>query len=472
MVGGGIAGLAAAWELGRLMPSADVLVLEGAPAVGGKLRVAQVAGIQVDVGAEALLARRPEGIELIAEAGLAPSRIDPLTTTARLRAGGRLVPLPARTLLGIPADVDAVRASGALTDAAVARIDAEPTREPLDPLVGDVSVGALARDRLGNEVTDRLVEPLLGGVYAGRADDLSLRATMPALADRLARVGGSLVRAAQAVTDAGPHDPGAGPVFTSLSGGLGTLPGALARGGRFEVRTSSVVRSVARGDAGFTLECGSAAEPELVRVDAVVLATPASKAGQLLRSVAPAAATELSAIEAASVAIVTLAYRDVVAPAGSGLLVAAREGFTVKAVTMSSQKWPVPTEGLLVLRASVGRAGDVAALQREDAELVGIVRHELRALAGVAGEPVDALVTRWGGGLPQYGVGHVDRVARVRAAVAAVPGLAVCGAAYDGVGIPACIASARRAARELAEQFSGLRGASGQLSAPAGPGGQ
>jgi oxygen-dependent protoporphyrinogen oxidase len=455
VIGAGIAGLAAAWELGMRMPAAEVLVLEGAAEIGGKLRVQTVAGISVDVGAEALLARRPEGLQLIDEAGLAAQRIDPLTTAAQLRVAGARVPLPARTLFGIPADLAAARSSGALTDAALARIAAEPSADPLPAIADDVAVGALVRDRLGNEVTDRLVEPLLGGVYAGHADQLSLRATIPTLAAKLAREGGSLVRAAQAVTDVGSHDPGAGPVFTSLAGGLGTLPQALARADRFTVRTSATVRSLRRHGHGFVLACGPVPAPELIEADAVIVATPAAKASQLLRELTPYAAAELRSVETASVAIVTLAYREVTPPPGSGLLVAGREGFTVKAVTLSSQKWPIATGGLTVLRASVGRAGEAAALQRDDAELIALARHELLPLLGIDGEPLDALVTRWGGGLPQYAVGHVQMIARVRAAVADVPGLAVCGAAYDGVGIPACIASARLAAAKVAGHLAG-----------------
>jgi oxygen-dependent protoporphyrinogen oxidase len=130
---------------------------------------------------------------------------------------------------------------------------------------------------------------------------------------------------------------------------------------------------------------------------------------------------------------------------GSGLLIGVGERLMTKAVTLSSQKWPLETDGLTLLRASVGRIGETLPLQLEDAELIDVVRRELRPLLGIGDAPVDARVTRWGGGLPQYAVGHVERIARVRASVAAVPGLAVCGAAFDGVGIPACIASARLA---------------------------
>jgi oxygen-dependent protoporphyrinogen oxidase len=449
VIGGGIAGLAAAFDLAARRPDAEVLLLEASPAVGGKLRLEKVAGIEVDVGAEAMLARRPEAVGLARAVGLGADLIHPLTTAAQVRAGGANHPLPARTMFGLPADVDAVRSSGVLTDAALDRIAAEPSAAPMRPLTEDVSVGAVVRERLGNEVVDRLVEPLLGGVYAGRADELSLQATMPALAARLSRDGGSLVLATQALADTGAHNPAAGPVFASLAGGVGALARALAESERFTVRTSATVRQVRRTPEGFELLCGPVPEPELVAADAVIVATPAAKAAMLLRDTVPVAAAELAGIDTASVAIVTLAYGDVSLPAGSGLLVGTREGFGVKGVTLSSQKWPLQTGGLTMLRASVGRAGEAQLLQRDDADLVALVRHELQALIGVAADPVDAQVTRWGGGLPQYGVGHVQRVARVRAAVGAVAGLAVCGASYDGVGIPACIASAAMAVDQV-----------------------
>lgn len=449
VVGGGIAGLAAAWTLRDALPDAEILVLEAAASVGGKLRTAVLAGVAVDVGAEAMLARRPEGIGLIHAAGLGDAVIAPSTTAAAIRAGGALHPLPARTMLGIPGDVDAVASSGVLSRHAVQRIAAESDADPLPPLSEDVAVGALVRSRLGNEVADRLVEPLLGGVYAGRADQLSLRATMPALADRLV-TGNSLVRAVQAVVDTGARSGSTGPVFASLSGGLGQLPQQLASSGRFDVRTSTTVRTIERTDGGFRLVCGAVPQAEVIAADAVVVATPAAKAARLLQGVAPAAAAELSGIESASVAITTLAFRQVALPPGSGLLVAAGEALAVKAVTVTSQKWPIEAGGgLVLLRASVGRAGEAHLLQRSDDELVALVRHELRALLGIEAEPLDTLVSRWGGGLPQYAVGHVERVARIRRAVADVAGLAVCGAAYDGVGIPACIASAHAAAAQV-----------------------
>jgi oxygen-dependent protoporphyrinogen oxidase len=329
----------------------------------------------------------------------------------------------------------------------LSRIADEPSLPPLAPVTADLSVGGLVRSRLGNEVADRLVEPLLGGVYAGRADALSVQATMPALYAALSS-GGSLVAAAQSVVS---RPSSSGPVFASLPGGLGRLPLALATSGRFEVRTGVTVRSIRRSGTGFVLSCGAVPTAFDQAADAVVIATPAAKSARLLADLAPAAASELVAIESASMAIVSFAFRDVSLPAGSGLLVGMREGLAVKGVTISSQKWPLDTGGLTMLRASVGRIGESHLLQRSDDDLIALVRHELATLVGVTADPVDAIVTRWGGGLPQYAVGHVERIARVRAAVAGVPGLAVCGAALDGLGIPACIASARLAAARLGE---------------------
>jgi oxygen-dependent protoporphyrinogen oxidase len=455
VIGGGISGLAAAWRVAECEPSAQVTVLEAGPDIGGKLRLASIAGVSVDVGAEAMLARRPEGINLVAAVGLTDSVITPLTLSAQVRAGGSNHPLPARTMLGIPGDLAALRSAGVLSPDGLARVEAEPDSQPLPPLEEDVAVGALVRSRLGDEVLDRLVEPLLGGVYAGRADELSLVATMPALAATLRREGGSLVAAAGAAVTATATatattrpSPGAPvpPVFVSLAGGLAQLPMALASSGRFTVRTGVTVRAIRRTDVGFALDCGPVPDSVEITADAVIVATPAAKAAALLGGVAPGAAAELRGIETASMAIVTFAFNQLKLPAGSGLLVGSTERFAVKAVTLSSQKWPGTPAHLTVLRASVGRVGQVGDLQRDDRDLIALVRRDLGALLGIAATPIDVLVTRWGGGLPQYAVGHVERVARIEAAVATVPGLAVCGACYEGLGIPACVAFATRAA--------------------------
>jgi oxygen-dependent protoporphyrinogen oxidase len=454
VIGGGISGLAAADRIARERPDAEVLLLESTDDVGGKLLRTEVGGIRIDVGAESVLARRPEALALAESVGLAPDTIHPQVNFALLRNRGVNRPLPARTLLGIPTDLGAVRDAGILMDETLASVAAEPALGPYPPLGGDVSVGDLVAARFGVEVVDRLVDPLLGGVYAGHAHRISVQAALPSLAYRLIDHGDSLLTAARAVVDAGAREPASGapptPVFASYRGGLARLAEELGASGRFGVRTNCTVRDLTRDTDGFILTVGPVPDAELIEADAVVVAAPANKAAKLLRSTAPAAALELGEIDFASVVIVTLAFSgtDIGLPEGSGVLVPAVEGHDVKAMTFSSQKWPGVgvDHGVTLMRASLGRAGEEWALQRDDSELVSIVRRELAHIIGLVAEPIDTHVQRWGGGLPQYEVGHVARVTRIREAVAQVEGLAVCGASFDGVGIPACIASAHLAA--------------------------
>ncbi|MBO3748131.1 protoporphyrinogen oxidase [Streptosporangiaceae bacterium NEAU-GS5] len=456
VVGGGIAGLAAAWRLSR-SPGVRVTVLEGASRIGGKLYASEVAGIMVDAGAEAMLARRPEGKEAARVAGLGDQLVDPGTTSAAILSRGSLHPLPKGNVMGVPGDLVALARSGVLSPGGLARV---PLDQILPPtlVTSDVSVAAYVRARMGGEVVDRLIEPLLGGVYAGRADRLSLDATMPAVA-AAARTERSLLRAARDIASAAPKD--AGPVFTSLRGGLGALPAALAKASGAEVRTGVMVRELSRTAEGWRLVAGPTRAPEVIEADAVILAVPASPAAKLLAAELPAASAELSKIDYASMAIVTLAYPAEAFPAapdGSGYLVPPVEGRAVKAVTFSSVKWPHLTDdGTVVVRCSIGRIGEQQVLQRDDAELVALAMREMTEVMGARGLPRDSRVTRWGGSLPQYAVGHLDRVARIRSAVAGQPSLALCGAAYDGLGIPACIATANTAAGRILDHLGFAR---------------
>ncbi|HEY2042705.1 MAG TPA: protoporphyrinogen oxidase [Jatrophihabitans sp.] len=455
VVGAGVAGLAAAGRLAQGRPDAEVLVLESADRIGGKLHRVEVGGSWIDVGAESMLARRPEGLAAAHAAGLTEQIIHPLTTSALLRTRGSNRPLPARTLMGMPTDLDATRASGVLSEADLNRIAAEPDQDPLPPMSADVSVGDLVAERFGPAVVARLVDPLLGGVYAGQADAISLRAAIPALAQRLAERGGSLLEAARTIVAQGAREDNPAPVFASIRGGLALLTQAMATIGTFEVRTSSTVRAIRRDPTGFTLSTGAVGRGQELHADGVVLATPAGKTATLLADTVPSAATELRQIETASMVIVTLAFAGAIAlPEASGMLVPQTEGLDVKAMTFSSQKWPgvgggVSSGGVTLLRASLGRAGDERTVQRADSELIETVRRELATMTGVGAVPIDIHVQRWGGALPQYAVGHLDRVSRIRSAVAGVAGLGVCGASYDGVGIPACISSAHRAADQV-----------------------
>jgi len=448
IVGAGITGLAAAFEWRRRRPDDEIVVLEAGDRIGGKLHRVELAGHWYDTGPEAVLARVPEAVQLVERLGLADRLVAPATTQASVVLPEGRYPLPAGTVLGVPASADGLE--GFLTADGVARVRAEAELPPLR-LDGDVAVGTLLRERLGDEVVDRLVEPLLGGVYAGRADELSLAATMPALAARLPATG-SVLAAAAAARDAGTRSRGDadGPVFATVAEGIGALPEALVAASGAEVRLRTPAHGLGRTAAGFELSIGPAAAPELLTADAVLVAAPAQKAARLLASVAPGAVEPLRGIPYASMAVVAMAFPAQDVAAGSGLLVPPVTGRLVKGVTVSSAKWPHLAGGALLVRSSVGRFRDESELQRSDDDLTAAVVADVADLLALSRpEPVEARLVRWGGGLPQYLVGHPARVAEIRGAVAAVPGLAIAGAAFEGVGVPACIRDAYRAVESL-----------------------
>jgi oxygen-dependent protoporphyrinogen oxidase len=457
VVGAGVSGLAAAWRLARSPGGPRVVVLEQAGRTGGVLLRRPVPGapvpLVVDVGAEALLARRPEAVRLAREVGLGDALEHPATTRAAIFSRGALHPMPAGTLMGVPGDPESLR--GLLTDEEVARAAAEPARD-WSPLPGDVDVAGWVGGRVGAAVVDRLVEPLLGGVYAGHADRLSLRATVPALWP-VAESGASVVEAVAARTGAGTA--AGGPVFAGIRGGVARLAEALtvrlAEAGA-QVRTGTCVQQLSpRAGGGWRLRLGPAAAPERLDVDGVVLALPAGRSARLLHGVVPDGAAALGEVRTASMALATVVLPgDALDGLGdgeplSGVLVPPAEGRLVKAMTFSTSKWAWVREaarGHAVVRLSVGRAGEERVLQRGDEDLLAAAVADAGELLGRPLQPLAGMVTRWGGGLPQYAVGHVDLVERVRSAVAEHAGLAVAGAAFDGLGVPACIASGEAAA--------------------------
>ncbi|MFI6284955.1 protoporphyrinogen oxidase [Streptomyces sp. NPDC051018] len=448
VIGGGISGLAAAHRL--VTAGARVTLVEASARLGGKLYAGEIEGVRVDLGAESMLARRPEAVALARAVGIGARLQPPATATASLWTRDALRPMPQGHVMGVPAEPGAL--AGLLTPEGVARVGRERDLGPAD-LGDDVAIGAYVAERLGREVVDRLVEPLLGGVYAGDAYQISMRASVPALFEAAARHG-SLLDGAREVWRKG-RESGTGPAFMGIEGGVGTLPGAVADAVRAlggEILTGTPVTGLSRTARGWEIRTADT----VLTADAVVLATPAGPAAELLSAESPAAAAELRRIEYASMALVTLAFRraDVagVLPQGSGFLVPPVDGRTIKASTFSSRKWNWVDEGssgLFVLRTSVGRYGEEEHLHREDGDLVGVSLQDLGLATGLTARPVAAEVTRWTGGLPQYPVGHPARTARIRAEVARLPGLRVCGAAYDGVGIPACVADGQRAAEEI-----------------------
>ncbi len=445
VVGAGVAGLAAAYEAGR--QQLETVVFEASDRVGGRIQASPFAGHLIDEAADAFLARVPWAIELCDELGLTPRLTEPAARSAFVWSRGELRRLPPSQLLGVPTDLDELAASGIVSEEGIARAQKDLLREGPAP-VGDPSIGELLRDRLGDEVVDRLIGPLVGGINAGDVDRLSLRGCAAQIAGA-ADAGGSLIRAAAAIRAraAGNVDS---PVFHAPLGGMTELVDTLAEalGPGVDLRTDAAVTAL-RPAAGRWL-VGDEPEP----FDHVVVTTPSPVAAQLLAASATAAAT-LAAIDYASVTMVTLAFdRSALDHEldGSGFLVPAVEQRFVTACSFASSKWDhIGSPDTVILRVSAGRDGDeVGATELGDDVLLDRMLSDLDDFVGVSAPPTEVRISRWSESLPQYRPGHLDRIDDLDAALADdLPGVAAAGAALRGLGVPACIQQGRTAVRSL-----------------------
>lgn len=435
VVGGGISGLAAAYRL-RLAAGdeASITLFDPADRLGGVLRTEEVGGQAVDLGAEAFVLRRPEMPALLAELGL--SEYQQTTTGVRplLFSSGRLHQLPSETVAGIPSSAASV--ADLVDEATLARMRDEPGR-PLgwDP-GDDPSVGDLVADRFGEQVVARSVDPLLGGVYAGSAATIGLRAAVPSVAAALDRGAASLTDAVQQ----GLPPAGGGPVFGSLRGGYRVLLDELVK--RSRVRW--VRAGITAVEPGWTLRDEAS---RAWHADAVVLAVPAAEVARLVATVAPHTAAAARRIVTASAAVVALAVpADTAFPQSSGVLVASGEPLHAKAITLSSRKWGFGGD-VQQLRLSFGRFGDDIAARTSDDELLAWAASDLADVFGLTVRPVDARVQRWIDAMPQYGPGHADLIAELRAGLP--PTLAVAGSYLDGIGVPACVGTGGKAVLDV-----------------------
>lgn len=444
VVGGGISGLVAAYRLRVAAgPDASITVFDPADRLGGVLRTERIGGQPMDVGAEAFIARRPEVPALLAELGLADRQIG--TTGARplIYSQRRLYEMPIGTLQGIPADP--LTLTGLVDDAAMTWMLDERTR-PFSWRPGaDPSVADLVGQRFGDQVVTRSVDPLLAGVYAGSAATIGVRSAVPTLAAALDRGACSLTDAVrEALAAVGPPPRS---VFGAIEGGYAVLVDALVRGAA--IRWAQVtVTQVNRAQRGWELVDD---EGQRWLADAAVLAVPAPSLARLIQGVAPRTAAAARRIEVASTALVALALPGgIPLPQQSGVLVASGERLRAKAITLSSRKWGQRGNVELV-RLSYGRFGDPvdtsAARSAGDEDLLEWAAHDLATVFGVNVEPVDCHVHRWIDAMPQYAPGHLDLVAELRAGLP--PTLAVAGGYLDGIGVPACVAAATKAAASL-----------------------
>lgn len=441
VVGGGITGLSAAWELER--QGVDVVVFERSTRLGGKLQASEVPGLDfpLDDGADAFLARVPEALELCAELGIG-ELAHPAVGRAFVFARGALRPLPSSHLLGLPTDLEDLATTGLVSAEGLER-----ARRDLDandpPPAGDLSVGELVRGRLGDEICDHLVEPLLGGINAGEADLLSTAAVAPQIWS-CAQAGGSLIRSAAEVRSRTVTS--GDPVFATPTDGMAALPSRLGDQVRAEIRLSQDV-------GGLSVE-GSRVLVDGEHFDGAIMATPADATAALLRDAAPDAARSLATIEFASVVMVTVvADASAVDHAldGSGFVVARTERTPITACSWGSSKWRHWDDGRhVVFRVSIGHDADpVDWCSLDDATLVGTAVSGLQDTMGIEVRPVGARVGRWARSFPQYRPGHLGLVADAHRATAEAGPIRLAGASLGGIGVPACIRQGRAAALDL-----------------------
>ncbi|MGW2665538.1 protoporphyrinogen oxidase [Nocardia tengchongensis] len=440
VVGGGISGLVAAYRLRQALgESAELILVERRDLVGGILRTVDIEGDPVDLGAEAFVGRRPEIPELMRELGIEDQLVFPAGKRPLVWSEGAGHRLPERTLMGIPVAPESV--AGLVDAQTLDFVASEPSR-PLNWTAGaDVSVGELVRDRFGEQVVRRSVDPLLGGVYAGLADSIGVRAALPTLAAALDRGAASLT---QAVSEALPP-PSTTPVFGGIRDGYRVLLEALRAAADVKAETGTAATRLTRTASGWHLD-------PIGDVDAVILATPAPETARLLHDIAPFASALAAGIELASSAVVALALPvDTALPDNSGILVATGEPLRAKAFTLSSRKWPhLAARGVALVRASFGRYGDDSTQAWSDDDLVTAAVQDLTTVTGADIRPLHSVVQRWPGGLPQYAPGHVSRILELRSATTDLPGLALAGSCLDGVGVPACAATGAKAAALIA----------------------
>ena len=448
VVGAGISGLATAYRLLRAPQAPEVLVLEAGDRVGGKIRSVNVGGMDLEGGPDSLLARKPWAVELCRELGLGDDLMAPTSAQAQVYGRAGLVRFPSGPF-GISTDLLELWRWPGMSYAGKLRAGFDLVR-PRRRDEGDESLGSLLRRRIGAEATGTLVAPLLGGLFAGDVDRLSVRATFPELA-AWEREHGGLIRGARAASAAAraqrPSGSPPAPMFLRVRGGLRRLTDALAAAvGSERLSLGSPATSLRREGDGFVVASGGREHA----ADAVVLATPAFVTADLVSDVAPGVVHALREIAHVSTAVVLLVYAE---GTGAGLpevsgFVAPLGALAVTAATLVSRKWPDPAFGArAVVRAFVGAVGTERSVRVDDPELVARVARQLAELYPLPPEPASAEVVRWPRAMPQYEVGHLERVQAIEDGLPA--GLFVVGQAYRGTGIPDCVLQANAVAERL-----------------------
>jgi protoporphyrinogen/coproporphyrinogen III oxidase len=444
VIGAGISGLAAAWELKQR--GLEPLVLERSGRAGGVILTERVEGFVIDGGPDSLLVQKPAAVDLCRELGLGDRLFPTLPPrTAFVLKRGRLVPLPEASFLGLPTRMRPFVQTRLFSLGAKLRMATELLR--MRGADADESIASFIGRRFGREAVDYLAEPLLAGIHAGDVDQLSVRSLFPRLV-ALEQTHGSILRG---LFNGPTHTGSTQGAFVSLPKGIGELPEALANAlGADVFRYHTAVRQISgRGPYKLTLDTD-----EAIYASTVIVTIPAWSAAQMLASLDTELAMRCADIPYASTATVAFGLRraQVNHPLqGTGFVVPRRDRQLLMAGTWVSSKWPHRApDGHVLLRAFIGGATDPSALHRNDDELARLAFQELAALLQITGDPSLIRVFRWIRATPQYTVGHAARVGVIDERLARFPGMFVTGSGYRGTGIPDCIADARATAAQAA----------------------
>lgn len=448
IVGGGITGLAAAYRLEQMNRSVSITLYEKWDRPGGKLMTDRVGDLLIERGADSFLSRKPRGIGLCEELGITPRLIGrrPQFRQTFIQRHGALHPLPEGLSGFVPTDLDALTDHPLLSASGLARLQQEavvPGRQ--DP--GDESVADFMIRRLGREAYENIVEPLMSGIFAGDGSRLSVLATYPHLRE-IEREHGSLLAGLQ--TRSAGASKVTYPPFVSFDGGMSVLGDALIQAlDRTEILTATPVRSIRPDQNTWLIEVAGKTKT----FDYVLSTVPAQAASRLVGGFDPELAGLLGDFPYASTAVVHLAFDQAQAgrlPRGYGYVVPRAEGKEVLACTWSSQKWAGRApDGCLLLRVFIGRYGGLDVVGLDDEKLIEMAVREIRETLGVVTPPVFERVYRWPAGMPQYNLGHLERIDQLKQRLQRHPGFFMAGALFDGVGIPNCIASGEAAAEAI-----------------------
>ncbi|NIK12640.1 protoporphyrinogen oxidase [Alkalibacillus almallahensis] len=448
IIGGGITGLTAAYYLQKNNVEADITLFEASDQLGGKISTIERDGFTIERGPDSFLERKKTAKTLAQDLGLGDRLIRSATGKAFILSQDELHPMPAGAVMGVPTDMKTFMqstlfsASGKLN----ALKDFVTSRTEVD---GDISVGHFFRRRLGDQVVDRLIHPLISGIYAGNIDNLSLQATFPHFLQTEQKYG-SLIRGLQKTTPSQQTSGKKQGMFLTLDGGLQTLVNGLADALECDVRTSSPIERVSRQDGRYMIDIEG--EEDSFEADYVIATTPHEVTAQMFSDVS--FMDDFQQTKNTSVANVAIAFDEESVknlPDGTGFVVSRKEGYRITACTWTHKKWPHTTpEGSVLLRAYVGKPGDEEVLELSDDEIADLVIEDLKKIMTIEGEPRFHIVTRWYNAMPQYTVGHLDRVKKLETHLEnELPGVFVIGNTYRGVGLPDCMDQAIRTVKTI-----------------------